>query len=251
MKLISWNVNGLRACLGKGFADYFAQQDADFFCLQETKMQPGQAQIPHEGYNEYFYSAEKKGYSGTAILAKQTPMSVTYGMGSELHDHEGRLITLEYDNFYLVTVYTPNSQRELTRLQYRLCWEEDFRMYVKKLDAIKPVIICGDMNVAHTEIDLKNPKTNVGNAGFTPQERAAFTKLLESGFTDTFRHLYPDVTGAYSWWSYMFSARAKNAGWRIDYFLVSERIKDKITAARIDSDILGSDHCPVVLEIDL
>ena len=251
MKLISWNVNGLRACLGKGFMDYFTSEDADFFCLQETKMQPGQAEIPAEGYRDYWNSAEKKGYSGTAILTKHEPLSVAYGMGSELHDHEGRLITLEYDNFFLVTVYTPNSQRELTRLQYRLCWEEDFRMYVKKLDAIKPVIICGDMNVAHTEIDLKNPKTNVNNAGFTPQERAAFDKLLKSGFTDTFRHLYPDVTGAYSWWSYMFSARAKNAGWRIDYFLVSERVKDKITAARIDAEIMGSDHCPVVLEIDL
>ena len=251
MKLISWNVNGLRACLGKGFGDYFAAQNADFFCLQETKMQPGQAQIPAEGYHEYFYSAEKKGYSGTAILTKHEPLSVAYGMGSELHDHEGRLITLEYENFYMVTVYTPNSQRELTRLQYRLCWEEDFRMYLKKLDEKKPVIVCGDMNVAHTEIDLKNPKTNVNNAGFTPQERAAFTKLLDSGFVDTFRHLYPDVTGAYSWWSYMFNARANNAGWRIDYFLVSERIKDKIKAAEIHSDVFGSDHCPVLLEIDL
>ena len=251
MKLISWNVNGLRACLGKGFGDYFAAQDADFFCLQETKMQPGQAQIPAEGYHEYFYSAKKKGYSGTAILAKREPLSVTYGMGSELHDHEGRLITLEYEDFYLVTVYTPNSQRELTRLQYRLCWEEDFRMYLKTLDGRKPVIVCGDMNVAHKEIDLKNPKTNVNNAGFTPQERAAMTKLLDSGFVDTFRHLHPDVTGAYSWWSYMFNARANNAGWRIDYFLVSERIKDRVTAARIDSDVMGSDHCPVVLEIDL
>ena len=251
MKLISWNVNGLRACLSKGFGDYFAAQNADFFCLQETKMQPGQAQIPAEGYHEYFYSAEKKGYSGTAILTKHEPLSVAYGMGSELHDHEGRLITLEYENFFMVTVYTPNSQRELTRLQYRLCWEEDFRMYLKKLDEKKPVIVCGDMNVAHTEIDLKNPKTNVNNAGFTPQERAAFTKLLDSGFVDTFRHLYPDVTGAYSWWSYMFNARANNAGWRIDYFLVSERIKDKIKAAEIHSDVFGSDHCPVLLEIDL
>lgn len=251
MKLISWNVNGLRACLGKGFGDYFAAQDADFFCLQETKMQPGQAEIPAGGYHEYFYSAEKKGYSGTAILAKRAPLSVAYGMGSELHDHEGRLITLEYEDFYLVTVYTPNSQRELTRLQYRLCWEEDFRMYLKQLDAVKPVIVCGDMNVAHREIDLKNPKTNVNNAGFTPQERAAMTKLLESGFVDTFRYLHPDETGAYSWWSYMFHAREKNAGWRIDYFLVSERIKDKVTAARIDSDVMGSDHCPVVLEIEL
>ena len=251
MKLISWNVNGLRACLGKGFGDYFASQGADFFCLQETKMQPGQAEIPAEGYHQYFYSAEKKGYSGTAILTRHEPLSVSYGMGSELHDHEGRLITLEYDNFYMVTCYTPNSQRELTRLQYRLCWEEDFRMYLKKLDAHKPVIVCGDLNVAHKEIDLKNPKTNVNNAGFTPQERAAMTKLLDAGFVDTFRHLHPDVTGAYSWWSYMFSARAKNAGWRIDYFLVSERIADKVKAAEIHSDIMGSDHCPVMLEIDL
>ena len=251
MKLISWNVNGLRACLGKGFMDYFTAESADFFCLQETKMQPGQAEIPAEGYHDYWNSAEKKGYSGTAILAKAAPLSVSYGIGSELHDHEGRVITLEYENFYLVTVYTPNSQRELTRIMYRMCWEEDFRMYLKKLDAVKPVIICGDMNVAHKEIDLKNPKTNTHNAGFTPQERACMTKLLESGFVDTFRYLYPGVTGAYSWWSYMFQARAKNAGWRIDYFLVSERIKDKITAARIDAHVTGSDHCPVVLEIDL
>ena len=251
MKLISWNVNGLRACLGKGFMDYFTAESADFFCLQETKMQPGQAEIPAEGYHDYWNSAEKKGYSGTAILAKAAPLSVSYGIGSELHDHEGRVITLEYENFYLVTVYTPNSQRELTRIMYRMCWVEDFRMYLKKLDAVKPVIICGDMNVAHKEIDLKNPKTNTNNAGFTPQERACMTKLLESGFVDTFRYLYPDVTGAYSWWSYMFQARAKNAGWRIDYFLVSERIKDKITAARIDAHVTGSDHCPVVLEIDL
>ena len=251
MKLISWNVNGLRACLGKGFVDYFAAQGADFFCLQETKMQPGQAEIPAEGYHQYFYSAEKKGYSGTAILTRHEPLSVSYGMGSELHDHEGRLITLEYENFYMVTCYTPNSQRELTRLQYRLCWEEDFRMYLKKLDAHKPVIVCGDLNVAHKEIDLKNPKSNVNNAGFTPQERSAMTKLLDSGFVDSFRHLHPDVTDAYSWWSYMFSARAKNVGWRIDYFLVSQRIADKITAAEIHSDVMGSDHCPVVLEIDL
>lgn len=251
MKLISWNVNGLRACLGKGFVDYFSAQNADVFCLQETKMQPGQAEIPAEGYHQYFYSAEKKGYSGTAILTRHEPLSVSYGMGSELHDHEGRLITLEYENFYMVTCYTPNSQRELTRLQYRMCWEEDFRMYLKKLDAIKPVIVCGDLNVAHKEIDLKNPKSNVNNAGFTPQERNAMTKLLDSGFVDSFRHLHPDVTDAYSWWSYMFSARAKNVGWRIDYFLVSERIADKITAAEIHSDVMGSDHCPVVLEIDL
>ena len=251
MKLISWNVNGLRACLGKGFMDYFAQQEADFFCLQETKMQPGQAEIPAPGYHEYWNSAEKKGYSGTAILARHEPLSVAFGMSSELHDHEGRLITLEYEGFYLVTVYTPNSQRELTRLNYRMCWEEDFRMYLARLDEKKPVIVCGDMNVAHREIDLKNPKTNQNNAGFTPQEREAMTKLLDSGFVDSFRYLYPDATGCYSWWSYMFHAREKNAGWRIDYFLVSERVKDRIRAARIDSEVMGSDHCPVVLEIDL
>ena len=251
MKLISWNVNGLRACLGKGFMDYFTQQEADFFCLQETKMQPGQAEIPAPGYHEYWNSAEKKGYSGTAILARQEPLSVAFGMGSDLHDHEGRLITLEYEGFYLFTVYTPNSQRELTRLNYRMCWEEDFRMYLARLDEKKPVIVCGDMNVAHREIDLKNPKTNQNNAGFTPQEREAMTKLLDSGFVDSFRYLYPDATGCYSWWSYMFHAREKNAGWRIDYFLVSERVKDRIRAARIDSEVMGSDHCPVVLEIDL
>ena len=251
MKLISWNVIGLRACLGKGFMDYFAQQEADFFCLQETKMQPGQAEIPAPGYHEYWNSAEKKGYSGTAILARQKPLSVAFGMGSELHDHEGRLITLEYEGFYLVTVYTPNSQRELTRLMYRMCWEEDFRMYLARLDEKKPVIVCGDMNVAHREIDLKNPKTNQNNAGFTPQEREAMTKLLDSGFVDSFRYLYPDATGCYSWWSYMFHAREKNAGWRIDYFLVSERVKDRIRAARIDSEVMGSDHCPVVLELDI
>ena len=251
MKLISWNVNGLRACLGKGFMDYFTAESADFFCLQETKMQPGQAQVPAEGYHEFFNSAEKKGYSGTAIFAKQEPLSVSYGMGSELHDHEGRLITLEYDRFYLVTVYTPNSQRELTRLMYRLCWEEDFRLYLKRLDEKKPVIVCGDMNVAHKEIDLKNPKTNTGNAGFTPQEREAMTRLLDSGFVDTFRLLHPDATGAYSWWRYMFNARANNAGWRIDYFLVSERIRNRVREARIDAHVMGSDHCPVVLDIDL
>ena len=251
MKLISWNVNGLRACLGKGFSDYFAQQDADFFCLQETKMQPGQAQIPAPDYVEFFNSAEKKGYSGTAILAKRQPISVKLGMDSELHDHEGRLITLEYDRFFLVTVYTPNSQRGLTRLMYRMCWEEDFRLYLKKLDAQKPVIVCGDMNVAHQEIDLKNPKTNVNNAGFTPQERGAMTKLLDSGFVDTFRYLYPDATGRYSWWSYMFNARANNAGWRIDYFLVSDALAPRIQAASIYNEVFGSDHCPVGLELDL
>ncbi len=251
MKLISWNVNGLRACLGKGFLDYFTGQDADFFCLQETKMQPGQADIATPNHLSFWNSAEKKGYSGTAVFAKQEPLHVTFGMNSELHDHEGRLITLEYDRFFLVTVYTPNSQRELTRLMYRMCWEEDFRLYLKGLDEKKPVIVCGDMNVAHQEIDLKNPKTNVNNAGFTKQEREAMTRLLESGFVDTFRYLHPDATGCYSWWSYMFNARKNNAGWRIDYFLVSERIRDRILDARIDSDILGSDHCPVVLEIDL
>lgn len=251
MKLISWNVNGLRACLGKGFSDYFAQQDADFFCLQETKMQPGQAQIPAPDYVEFFNSAEKKGYSGTAILAKRQPLSVKLGMDSELHDHEGRLITLEYDRFFLVTVYTPNSQRGLTRLMYRMCWEEDFRLYLKKLDAQKPVIVCGDMNVAHQEIDLKNPKTNVNNAGFTPQERGAMAKLLDSGFVDTFRYLYPDATGRYSWWSYMFNARANNAGWRIDYFLVSDALAPRIQAASIYNEVFGSDHCPVGLELDL
>lgn len=251
MKLISWNVNGLRACLGKGFSDYFTRQDADFFCLQETKMQPGQADLQTPNHHTFWNSAERKGYSGTAIFAKRQPLAVTYGMGNDLHDHEGRLITLEYESFFLVTVYTPNSQRELTRLMYRMCWEEDFRLYLKALDERKPVIVCGDMNVAHQEIDLKNPRTNVNNAGFTRQERDAMTRLLDSGFVDTFRYLHPDATGCYSWWSYMFNARANNAGWRIDYFLVSERIRDKIRDARIDSDVLGSDHCPVVLEIDL
>ncbi len=251
MKLISWNVNGLRACLDKGFMDYFSAENADFFCLQETKMQPGQAVIAAEGYAQYWNSAEKKGYSGTAILARREPLSVKMGMGSELHDHEGRVIALEYEDFFLVTVYTPNSQRELTRLMYRMCWEEDFRLYLKGLDAQKPVIVCGDMNVAHREIDLKNPKSNANNAGFTPQEREAMTRLLDAGFVDSFRYLHPDVTGAYSWWSYMFKARQNNAGWRIDYFLVSERIKDRIRHSRIDAHVMGSDHCPVVLEIDL
>ena len=250
MKLISWNVNGLRACLGKGFSDYFAQQDADFFCLQETKMQPGQAQIPAPDYVEFFNSAEKKGYSGTAILAKRQPLSVKLGMDSELHDHEGRLITLEYDRFFLVTVYTPNSQRGLTRLMYRMCWEEDFRLYLKKLDAQKPVIVCGDMNVAHNEIDLKNPKSNRGNAGFTDEERQKFTVLLESGFADSFRMLYPDRADAYTWWSYMFKARERNTGWRIDYFLVSARLVPSVKDAFIRSDVMGSDHCPVGLLLE-
>lgn len=251
MKLISWNVNGLRACMGKGFMDYFAREDADFFCVQETKLQPGQLALDTPGHRQYFNSAEKKGYSGTAIFAKPEPLSVRYGMGSELHDHEGRLITLEYDGFFLVTVYTPNSQRELTRLPYRLCWEEDFRLYLKALDAQKPVIVCGDLNVAHEEIDLKNPKPNMGNAGFTNEERAALTRLLADGFCDTFRLLHPQETGAYSWWSYMYHARENNAGWRIDYFLVSDRVKDRVREARIDAQVMGSDHCPVALTIDL
>ncbi|MGM9629901.1 exodeoxyribonuclease III [Butyricicoccus sp.] len=251
MRLISWNVNGLRACLGKGFQDVFHAQDADIFCLQETKMQPGQAQVDCEGYEEYWYSAEKKGYSGTALFTKKKPLNVVCGMGKDEHDHEGRLITAEYEDFFLVTCYTPNSQNELKRLDYRMQWEDDFRDYVNGLDAIKPVIICGDLNVAHEEIDLKNPKTNRGNAGFSDEERAKMTELLASGFTDSFRYLYPDVTGVYSWWSYRFKARQNNAGWRIDYFLVSNRIADKIKKAEILTDIMGSDHCPVALEIDL
>ena len=251
MKFISWNVNGLRACLGKGFLDYFGSANADFFCLQETKMQPGQADVPAEGYFSFWNSAEKKGYSGTAIFAKSEPISVFCGMGNDLHDHEGRLITLEYDSFYLVTSYTPNSQRGLTRLSYRLCWEEDFLKYLKALDRTKPVILCGDLNVAHEPIDLKNPKTNEQNAGFTPQERACMTRLLESGFTDTFRLLHPDEAGRYSWWSYMFHARENNAGWRIDYFLVSNRLTNRVRSADICSEVMGSDHCPIVLELDL
>lgn len=251
MKLISWNVNGLRACLGKGFQDIFHELDADMFCLQETKMQPGQAHVDCDGYEEYWYSAEKKGYSGTALFTRQKPLSVVYGMGIDIHDHEGRIITAEYEKFYLVTCYTPNSQSELKRLDYRMQWEDDFRDYVNRLDAVKPVIICGDLNVAHTEIDLKNPKTNRGNAGFSDEERAKMTELLQSGFTDSFRFLYPDKTGVYSWWSYRFRARQNNAGWRIDYFLVSNRIADKIRKAEILTDIMGSDHCPVELQIDL
>ncbi len=251
MKLISWNVNGLRACLGKGFQDVFNAQDADIFCLQETKMQPGQAHVDCDGYMEYWYSAEKKGYSGTALFTKQKPLQVVYGMGIDAHDHEGRVITAEYESFYLVTCYTPNAQSELKRLDYRMRWEDDFRDYVNELDADKPVIICGDLNVAHTEIDLKNPKTNRGNAGFSDEERAKMTELLSSGFTDSFRYLYPDVTGVYSWWSYRFKARQNNAGWRIDYFIVSDRIRDNIRKAEILTDIMGSDHCPVLLEIEI
>ena len=251
MRLISWNVNGLRACLKKGFEDRFRELDADFFCLQETKMQPGQAVVNAPGYHQFWNSAEKKGYSGTAVFAKQEPLQVTYGMGIDEHDHEGRLITLEYDAFYLVCCYTPNAQNGLVRIDYRMRWEDALRDYLLELDAVKPVIYCGDLNVAHEEIDLKNPKTNRGNAGFSDEERGKMTELLNSGFTDTFRWLYPDVTGIYSWWSYRFHARENNAGWRIDYFIVSDRIRDRIRAAKIHTDIFGSDHCPVELEIDL
>ncbi|MBP3312896.1 MAG: exodeoxyribonuclease III [Butyricicoccus sp.] len=250
MKLISWNVNGLRACMGKGFLDFVAAESPDMLCLQETKMQQGQADVPVEGYHEYWCSAEKKGYSGTALFTKTKPLAVTYNLGIDVHDHEGRVITAEYDEFYLVTVYVPNSQDGLKRLDYRMQWEDDFRAYVKKLDERKPVIICGDMNVAHQEIDLKNPKTNRKNAGFTDEERAKMSELLGAGFVDTWRHFYPDAEGIYSWWSYRFKAREKNAGWRIDYFIVSERFAERVKAARILTDVYGSDHCPVAIEID-
>ena len=248
MRFISWNVNGLRACVGKDFENQFKELDADFFCLQETKMQEGQLNLQFEGYESYWNYAEKKGYSGTAIYTKHKPLNVSYGMGVEEHDHEGRIITLEYDQFYLVTCYTPNSQTELKRLDYRMTWEDDFRKFLKSLDAKKPVIICGDLNVAHEEIDIKNPKTNRRNAGFTDEEREKMTVLLNDGFTDSFRYLHPDEV-TYSWWSYRFKAREKNAGWRIDYFLVSDRIKEQITEAKIHTEIMGSDHCPV--EVDL
>ena len=251
MKFISWNVNGLRACMGKGFMDFFNAEDADFFCLQETKLQAGQIEMDLPNHHDYWNYAEKKGYSGTAIFAKNEPISVSLGIGVEELDNEGRVVTLEYDNFYLVTCYTPNAQRELARLDHRMKWDEAFRAFLKALDEKKPVIVCGDLNVAHQEIDLKNPKSNRGNAGFSDEERESFTKTLEMGFTDTFRHLNPDLAGAYTWWSYMFKAREKDVGWRIDYFLVSSRIADKITAAPIYKEILGSDHCPVGLEIDL
>lgn len=251
MKLISWNVNGLRACLKKGFEERFHELDADFFCLQETKMQPGQAEVNAPGYHQFWNSAEKKGYSGTAVFAKQAPLQVTYGMGIDEHDHEGRLITLEYDAFYLVCCYTPNAQNGLVRIDYRMRWEDALRDYLLELDAVKPVIYCGDLNVAHEEIDLKNPKSNRGNAGFSDEERGKMTELLNAGFTDTFRCLHPDAEGIYSWWSYRFHARENNAGWRIDYFIVSDRIRDRIQAAKIHTDIFGSDHCPVELEIDL
>ena len=248
MKLISWNVNGLRACEGKGFSDVFKLLDADFFCLQETKMQQGQLDLQFDGYHSYWNYAEKKGYSGTAIYTRQQPLNVSYGMGIDAHDHEGRIITLEMDRFYLVTVYTPNSQDELRRLDYRMQWEDDFRQYLIELDRKKPVIVCGDMNVAHEEIDLKNPKTNRRNAGFTDEERAKFTLLLDSGFTDTFRWKYPEQV-TYSWWSYRFQARQKNAGWRIDYFLTSNRLRENIVDAKIHTDMMGSGHCPVELII--
>lgn len=249
MKFISWNVNGLRACVQKGFLDFFHEIDADFFCLQETKLQEGQIELDLPGYYQYWNYAQKKGYSGTAIFAKQDPLSVSYGIGMEEHDTEGRVITLEYDNFYLVTCYTPNSQNELARLDYRMTWEDDFLAYLKSLDAKKPVILCGDLNVAHQEIDLKNPKTNRKNAGFTDEERAKMTQLLSSGFTDTFRHFYPDTEQIYSWWSYRFKAREKNAGWRIDYFITSNSMKDRLVDAKIHTSIFGSDHCPVELTI--
>lgn len=251
MRFISWNVNGLRACVGKGFADTFSQLDADIFSLQETKMQAGQLDLPFLGYQSYWNYAEKKGYSGTASYSRLTPQSVRLGMGIEEHDTEGRVVTLEFEQFYYVTVYTPNSQDGLRRLDYRMTWDDAFREYVCGLDRQKPVVICGDMNVAHQEIDLKNPKTNTRNAGFTIEERDKFTELLHSGFTDTFRYLHPDATDAYSWWSYRFHAREKNVGWRIDYYLVSNRLAPNITEARILSDVYGSDHCPVLLELDI
>ncbi len=250
MKLISWNVNGLRACVNKGFLDFFHQADADFFCVQETKLQPGQIELELPGYEQFYCSAEKKGYSGTAIFAKETPVSIQYGIGQEKHDHEGRVLTLEYPQFYLVCVYTPNAQDKLARIDYRMEWEDAFRDYLKKLDQIKPVIFCGDLNVAHTEIDLKNPKTNIGNAGFSPQEREKFGELLAAGFTDVYRYFYPDQTGVYTWWSYRFHAREKNAGWRIDYFLTSERLKPYLKDFIIHNEIYGSDHCPVELLMD-
>ena len=250
MKLISWNVNGIRACCDKGFREAFKSLDADFFCLQETKMQEGQLDLAFDGYTSYWNYAEKKGYSGTAIFTRHQPLSVSYGLDIEHHDKEGRVITLEMDNFYLVTVYTPNSQDGLKRLDYRMAWEDDFRNYLLELDKKKPVIVCGDLNVAHKEIDLKNPKTNRMNAGFTDQEREKFQLLLDSGFIDTFRFFYPDMESIYSWWSYRFKAREKNAGWRIDYFLASKRLADKLTGAKIHTEIYGSDHCPVEVTID-
>lgn len=251
MKFISWNVNGLRACVTKGFQDFFDQANADFFCLQETKLQEGQIDLPLPGYSQFWSYAQKKGYSGTAIFAKREPLSVTYGVGVEELDTEGRLITLEYEDFYLVTCYTPNAQQGLARIDHRLKWDEAFRNHLCRLNEKKPVIACGDLNVAHQEIDLKNPSSNRGNAGFSDEERESFGKLLAAGFTDTFRHLFPDATGIYSWWSYRFNARKNNAGWRIDYFLVSDRLQNKIIAAPIHTSIFGSDHCPVELELSI
>ena len=250
MKFISWNVNGLRACVGKGFEDIFRSLDADFFCLQETKMQHGQLDLQFEGYHSFWNYAEKKGYSGTAIYARHAPLNVTYGIDIDEHDHEGRVITLEYDNFFLVTVYVPNSQDELKRLDYRMKWEDDFRNYLLSLDKMKPVVVCGDLNVAHKEIDLKNPKTNRRNPGFTDEERSKMTALLDCGFVDSFRYLYPEKEGIYSWWSYRFRAREKNIGWRMDYFLASKRLADNITDAVIHTEIFGSDHCPVEVDIN-
>lgn len=251
IKLISWNVNGLRACCDKGFRDIFTQLDADFFCLQETKMQEGQLDLSFEGYTSYWNYAEKKGYSGTAIFTKHQPLQVTYGLGIDEHDHEGRVITLEMEKFFLVTVYTPNSQDGLKRLEYRMTWDDDFRAYLQKLDQSKPVLVCGDLNVAHKEIDLKNPKTNRMNAGFTDQEREKFQLLLDAGFIDTFRYFYPEQTNIYSWWSYRFKAREKNAGWRIDYFLASASLADKLKEAKIHTEIFGSDHCPVEVTVEI
>ena len=250
MKFVSWNVNGIRACVQKGFLDFFKEADADIFCIQETKMQEGQLTLELDGYHQYWNSAVKKGYSGTAIFTKKEPVSVSYGIGIEEHEQEGRVITLEFEDFYFITVYTPNSQSELKRLDYRMKWESDFLSYLKKLEERKPVVFCGDLNVAHTEIDLKNPKTNRKNAGFTDEERQKFTELLEAGFIDTFRYFYPDKEGIYSWWSYRFKAREKNAGWRIDYFCVSEGLKDRLKGAKILTDVYGSDHCPVILEME-
>lgn len=251
MKLISWNVNGLRACVQKGFTDFFNDIDADVFCIQESKLQEGQIDFNPDGYYSYWNYALKKGYSGTAIFTKKEPLNVTYGIGIEEHDKEGRVITLEYDNCYIITCYTPNSKTDLSRLEYRMVWEDDFRNYLMTLDSNKPIILCGDLNVAHKEIDLKNPKTNKKNAGFTNEEREKMTVLLNSNFTDTFRHFYPDKEGIYSWWSYRFKAREKNAGWRIDYFITSNKLNDKLTDAVIHTNILGSDHCPVELDINL
>lgn len=251
MKLVSWNVNGLRACVQKGFLDFFKEIDADVFCVQETKLQQGQIELPLDGYFQYWNYAEKKGYSGTAVFSKKEPLRVSYGIGIDEHDHEGRVITLEFEDYYLVTVYTPNSQNELKRLDYRMKWEDDFLSYLKSIEKSKPVIFCGDLNVAHKEIDLKNPKTNRKNAGFTDEERAKFTAVIDAGFTDTYRYFYPDTEGVYSWWSYRFKAREKNAGWRIDYFCTTSALNSKLVDAKIHTNVMGSDHCPVELEINI